>query len=59
MNIKEIKKCPKCNIKPIKVDIVKIYNEKIGKEIKKRVRCRNCAKEFIIPYIKKEVKKKL
>jgi len=51
--------CPKCHCTPFKYDVVKIYKEKIEKEVKKRVRCQSCLRELILPYIKKGGKKKV
>lgn len=56
MVVKEKAECPKCHTKPFNYDIIKIYNEKIEGHTKHRVRCRNCRREMILPYIK--IKKK-
>ena len=55
----QIKECPKCKTTPFKYDVVKIYKEKIEKEVKRRVRCRTCSREMLLPYIKNGGKKKI
>lgn len=52
MVVKEKAKCPKCDFNPFSYDIIKVYKKKINGKTKHRIRCRNCAREMILPYIK-------
>jgi len=56
MPIKENEKCPKCENIPFKYDIVKIYHKEINGVPKRRIRCRSCKREMILPYIIKKTK---
>jgi len=57
MTIKENKKCPKCESIPFQYDIVKIYKKQQIKGLpKRRIRCRSCRREMILPYIIKKIK---
>lgn len=58
MPIKENKNCPKCDVMPFSYDIVKIYRkQEINGLPKHRIRCKNCQREMILPYIIKKIKK--
>ena len=58
MAIKKNEKCPKCKNTPFQYDIVKIYRkQEINGLPKRRVRCRSCQREMILPYIIKKIKK--